>query len=180
MSRIFRYTFGNKKNEKQIITKMLEEIDLEVYQKEYLQGRFIDILYDDFDLVAIKNKIAFQILRLTALVAGVLVPIVANLNDNIVLINLNKTALITILGILSSISYGFLQLFQNEKVWLHHRETFEILRTEGYKFLNLAGQYGGYNSHKLAYPHFANILEELIKMDIKAYSQLLDKREKNI
>ncbi len=179
MSTLLRYTFGNKSKEKAIINKMIEDLDLHEYQKKYLLERFIDIMYDDFDIIAIKNKLAFQFFRFIALVAGVLVPVVANLDDNIIILGCNKTLLITILGLLTSISFGFLQIFQNEKVWLHHRETFEILRTEGYKFLNLAGDYCN-KTHQDAYPEFVNKLEDLIKKDIRKYTQLIDKRDKNV
>lgn len=179
MSTLFRYTFGNKSKEKAIINKMIEKLDLLEYQKEYLLERFVNIMYDDFDIIAIKNKMAFQFFRFTALVSGILVPIVANLNDNTIILGCNKTLLITILGLLTSISFGFLQIFQNEKVWLHHREMFEIIRTEGYKFLNLAGEYAN-KTHKDSYPEFVSKLEDLIKTDIRKYTQLIDKREKNI
>lgn len=179
MSTLFRYTFGNKSKEREIINKMVEKLDLLEYQKEYLLSRYVDILYDDFDIIAIKNKIAFQFFRFTALIAGIIVPVVANLDDNMLLLGFNKTTIITVLGLLSSISFGFLQLFQNEKIWLHHREMFEVIRTEGYKFLNLAGEYNN-KSHKEAYPEFVFVLEELIKTDIKKYTQLIDLREKSI
>ncbi len=180
MSTLFRYTFGNKSKEKKIINKMIDNIDLELHQKEYLLERFVDIMYDDFDIIAIKNKTAFQFFRFLALVSGILVPIVANLTENIHFLGCNKTAIITILGLITSIAFGFLQIFQNEKVWLHHREMFEIIRTEGYKFLNLAGEYEKCETHKAAYPKFVGRLEDLIKLDIKKYTQLIDKREKNI
>ncbi|HPX76986.1 MAG TPA: DUF4231 domain-containing protein [Bacteroidales bacterium] len=157
---------------------MIEKLDLFEYQKEYLLGRFVDIMYDDFDITAIKNKLAFHFFRFTALVAGILVPIVTNLNDNIIL-SFNKTLVLTILGLLSSISFGFLQIFQNEKVWLHHREIFEVIRTEGYMFLNLAGEYSN-KTHKESYPEFVCKVEDLIKSDIRKYIQIIDKREKNI
>lgn len=178
MSTFLRYTFGNKAKEKKTLEKMLEEIELEDYRKVYLMERFLDILYDDFDIIAIKNKMAFQLLRFVALVSGVMVPIVANLNDNLHVFGLNKTAVITILGLLTSISFGFLQVFKNEKVWLHHRKTFEVLRTEGYKFLNLAGEYRKYESHGHAYPLFSTKLEDFIKEDIELYTQMVGSREK--
>ena len=94
MSTLFRYTFGNKSKEKAIINKMIKELDLHEYQKEYLLERFLDIMYDDFDIIAIKNKLAFQFFRFIALVAGILVPIVANLDDSIIILGCNKTVLI--------------------------------------------------------------------------------------
>jgi hypothetical protein len=177
MSNGFRYLTGNKKNEKLTIEKMLKDIDLYDYQKAYILERFIDILYDDFDVIAIKNKVVFQILRFTALISSILIPVIANLNDNLIIINQDKTSIITILGLLSTVSFGFLQIYKNEKVWLHHRETFEILRTEGYSFLNLSGEYGECNTHKKAFPQFSNNIESLIRKDISCYTQIIKKSE---
>ena len=56
---------------------------------------------------------------------------------------------------------------------------FEVIRTEGYKFLNLAGDYSN-KTHKDSYPEFVSKLEDLIKKDIRKYTQLIDKREKSI
>lgn len=180
MRGMFRYMLGNKNREKEIIKKMISKISLDDYMKEYLLSRYIDILYDDYDSIAIKNKIAFQIFRLISLISGVLVPIVANFNDNFTIFGITKIDSITILSLSTFISFGFLQLFQNEKVWLHCREIYEIIRTEGYKFLNLAGEYSEYNSHSKAYPFFVEKIEDVVKNDIKVYTHIIDNREKNI
>lgn len=177
--KLLRYSFGNNKGDKQTILSILENVEVEEYQKIYLTNRIPDILSDDFDLIAIKNKIAFQILRFLALICGVLVPVIVNLNENIVVFGLSKNMWVTILGIISAVSFGFLQAFQNEKVWLHHREMYEVLRTETYKYLTLSGHYNKFENHKVAFPEFAEVIEEEIKRDIKAYTSIIEKREKN-
>lgn len=168
-----RYFSGNKKAEKETINQMLEAIDLEKSQKVFIKERFTDILFDDFDSVAIKNKLVYQVLSVVTLLCSASVPFIANTNFIGEYYRADITALA---GVVSTLAFGVLYTFRNEKVWVQQRITFEILRTEGYMFLTSSGKYSG-KQHKDNFPLFAYNIESIIREDIKVYFNVLKKED---
>jgi hypothetical protein len=102
---IKRYYFGNNKKDKSTISELIENIELDDYQRKYLTIRIPEILDVDFDRIAIQSKFFFQLFKILTIISGILVPIVANFNPEFKLFNMERDLIITILGIISALSF---------------------------------------------------------------------------
>ena len=59
--------------------------------------------------------------------------------------------------------------FRYGERWRHYRRTAELLKTEGWQFLQLTGHYRRHAAHALAYPLFASRVEDILQQDVDAY-----------
>ncbi|MFA6402506.1 MAG: DUF4231 domain-containing protein [Salinivirgaceae bacterium] len=172
---IKRYYFGNNKKDKSTISELIENIELDDYQRKYLTIRIPEILDVDFDRIAIQSKFFFQLFKILTIISGILVPIVANFNPEFKLFNMERDLIITILGIISALSFSFLQTFKYERIGLQHRIMYENLRTETFKFITKSENYSGYTTHREAFFLFAEKIETMIKNDIYQYASNVEK-----
>lgn len=79
---ILRYYLGNRRKDQAAIADLIENIDLEDYQKKYLTVRIPEILSIDFDKIAIQSKLLFQLFKVLTIICGILVPVFANFNHD--------------------------------------------------------------------------------------------------
>lgn len=154
--------------------KLINTNDLAPEQVDYIKTRFFDTLYL-LDKLAIENKHLFYWLRFLILVVGALIPVFTNLDLLIPSLDLKFSRIIvTVISLIPVISFSFLQVFKNDKMWIHHRTKFEMIKCELYRFLNLCGHYQRYDSQRTAYPYFVCRVEEMFEQEIKDYFQSLD------
>jgi len=167
----FRYFLfnSNKKNECQVITALLASSDLSDNEKEYIQKRFMDALFS-LDKLAIKNKIVFEFFRVTILLVAIAIPTVLN----IPLEKSSASVIATVLSFTGALLFGILQIFKQDRIWIHHRKYFEYLRAELYSFVTLSGErYQQYSSHKEAFKIFSGEAEKTFRTEIKDYFSTL-------
>lgn len=154
-----------EKREKEIIANMLSNSDLSSEDLSYIIDRVIPAIYD-LDRLARSNKALFQALRVGVLICGVLIPTLAGrpfLEEYI-------STIIILLSLLSTVSVGILVSFRNQQIWKHHRITFELLRSELYLFIRLAGPYlNDNNSHKQSIKIFIKNIEGSFKKEVTDY-----------
>ncbi len=164
-----KYKLGNsnKSAEMRIVDTILAGTDIinDPDKIEYIRKRFMDTLFA-LDKLAIENKLAFHILRVIVLVTGILIPAVVNFNFD----NWNANLIVTIMSIMSAISFGILQVFRNDIMWVHHRKQFEKIKGELYRYLTLSGQiYNPFRSHNEAFRKFAERCEIMFDQEISQY-----------
>ncbi|MDD4162790.1 MAG: DUF4231 domain-containing protein [Methanothrix sp.] len=75
---------------------------------------------------------------------------------------------IVLLGIIVSVGTGVEGLFQFGQVWRKKRKYSELLKLEGWRFIQLSDQYSGKN-HDEAYTEFASRVEKLIEIELEDY-----------
>jgi predicted alpha/beta hydrolase len=73
------------------------------------------------------------------------------------------------LSLLVAISAAVEGFFRYGERWRHYRRTAELLKTEGWQFLQLTGYYRRHAAHALAYPLFASRVEDILQQDVDAY-----------
>jgi hypothetical protein len=106
--------------------------------------------------------------RLLTILGGVTVPALVTLNLNgPVRAPLSwATFAVSLLVAISAAVEGF---FRYGERWRHYRRTAELLKTEGWQFLQLTGHYRRHAAHALAYPLFASRVEDILQQDVDAY-----------
>jgi hypothetical protein len=61
---------------------------------------------------------------------------------------------------------GFCQFGER---WYSYRRSAELLKSQGWQFLQLSGAYRQYESHGAALPLFSDEVEGIIKQDVEVY-----------
>lgn len=116
-------------------------------------------------------KLKYQYLRTAVVIAGALIPALVGLRE------LNVWGrygwLFAVASILASlvvaICAGIESLYSYGNIWREKRAAAELIKSEGFSFLQLAGDYKDYKTHAEAYPLFATNVEQLIRSEIKDY-----------
>jgi hypothetical protein len=146
---------------------MIGELRLSELRRRFLRARWLDQLLWVEDR-ADYNRRRYFFWRLITIIGGVIVPA-------LVTVNLNGTAgpgltwatfAISLLVAVSAAVEGF---FRYGERWRHYRRTAELLKTEGWQFLQLTGHYRRHAAHALAYPLFASRVEDILQQDVDAY-----------
>ncbi len=159
---------NNKTREKEFIAGIMNKINLDEVQKEYINGRFFDAYYA-LDRLAINNKAFFQVLKIGIMLCSILIVALINFSDNSIV-----KVIIIIISALSPLLFGLLQYFKNDTMWAHHRLKFESIKKELYLFFYLGGSYKAFkdrgdNAHKEAFYLFVEKVELLFDLEIKDY-----------
>lgn len=164
----------NRKNEMEIIDQLIDVNSLTGPQVTYIRTRFIDALFA-LDQLAIRNKYLFYLLRMFILIIGALLPVITNIDS--LLPELDNKFLklgITLVSIVPVVSYSILQIFKNDKMWIHHRLKFELIKCDLYRFLNLSGNYRDFSSQSDAFNVFVSRVESMFEKEIKDYFKTID------
>ena len=146
---------------------LVDQLDLEPLQKEFLRRRWLD------QVGWLENRAAscqrwHHRLRLITIVGGVIIPALVGLNvSGDVSERIRWTAFG--LGLLVALAAAIEGFFHFSDRWPHYRRTAELLKSEGWQFLQLSGLYAGAGNHTGAYPLFAAQVEALIQRDVDVY-----------
>jgi hypothetical protein len=68
-----------------------------------------------------------------------------------------------------AICAGLESLFGFGDIWREKRAAAELIKSEGFSYLQLTGAYKTYDSHQTAFKAFAENVEQLIRNEIKDY-----------
>lgn len=119
--------------------------------------------------------------RLTAIVLGVIVPILVGLSpvDNKDQQQFLKWLTISFSSVVA-ISAAVEEFFHYGERWYHYRRTVESLKSQGWQYFELCGPYHRYNSHGEAFGIFAEQVEEIIQRDVEVYVTQVVKQDKTI
>ena len=146
---------------------MIGELQLSELRRRFLRLRWLDQLLW-VERRAEDNRRRYVRWRLVTIIGGVIVPALVTLR-------LNGTAgtrltwatfIISLLVAVSAAVEGFLRYGER---WRHYRRTAELLKTEGWQFLQLTGHYRNHGAHALAYPLFASRVEDILQQDVDVY-----------
>jgi len=73
------------------------------------------------------------------------------------------------LSLIVAISSAVEEFFQYGQRWRHYRQTVEILKSEGWQYIQLSGAYGRRTSHTHAFEKFAGRVEAILQEDVRQY-----------
>jgi hypothetical protein len=137
---------------------------------EYVDARWLNYV-EWWDSRASNAKRKYQMLRGSVVIAGALVPALVGLRELQVL---NKYGWIFAVASIAAslvvaICAGIESLFNYGDIWREKRAAAELIKSEGFSFLQLTGEYKDYKDHKDALKQFAANVEQLIRNEIKDY-----------
>jgi SLOG in TRPM, prokaryote/Protein of unknown function (DUF4231) len=146
---------------------MIAELRLSELRRRFLRLRWLDQLLW-VEGRAEHNRRRFFLWRLITIIGGVIVPalVTVNLNDAV---GAPVTWVTFGLSLLVAVSAAVEGFFRYGERWRHYRRTAELLKTEGWQFLQLTGHYRRHAAHALAYPLFASRVEDILQQDVDAY-----------
>ncbi len=153
---------------KQDLSSLIDQlIGLDDLQKHFLRSRWLDqVLW--MEGRADDARIRYYLLRLTAIIFGLVIPVLVSLNiegtPGIIV-----RAVIIFLGLLVAISGALEEFFRYGERWRHYRQNVEWLKIEGWRFFQLSDPYRKAKTHTEAYPVFADRIEDIIRRDVNVY-----------
>jgi uncharacterized protein DUF4231 len=157
---------------------MLESLDITPFQKNLLRERWLD----QVAWMGAKARTArrrYLLFRIPLIFGGVLVPALIT----ILLSSEGRTAIPWLLGIpvdgirllafVTSLSVaasaGLEEVMKFGDHWRHYRRTAELLKTLGWQYLMLNGQFRRYGSHAEAFTIFTERVEDTLNEDVEGY-----------
>ncbi len=155
--------------EKDSLPTMIDVLDdLSILQKRFLYSRWLDQL-EWMERKANISQTRYYILRLIAIVGGVIVPALLGykLEDGPAAIW--KFRFTLLISLMVAISVAVEEFFHYGERWRHYRRIVETLKSEGWQFFQLAGTYQKYAGHSDAYTAFAARVEEILRQDVEMF-----------
>ncbi|MGH2416137.1 MAG: DUF4231 domain-containing protein [Microcystaceae cyanobacterium] len=169
---------NRKVSTKQSLEKLIETLELSDLQKHFLRSRWLE----QVSWMGERAKQArnwYYRLRLTAIIGGIIVPILVglNINDRNVALSV-RWSTVGLSGVVA-ISSALEEFFRYGDRWRHYRHTSESLKTQGWQFSQLSGLYSDYKSHQEAFSNFATHIEDILQRDVEVYvTEVVQKKEK--
>ncbi len=164
---------------KQQMCELIDRTDLSDLQKHFMKSRWLDQLLW-LEGRAAKAQTWYYRLRLVTIIGGVIVPALVGVNLT------DQQSLRDILGWISftlslvvAISTSIEGFFQYGNRYRQYRGTAEMMKMEGWEFLQLSGPYEDAGSHTEIYTTFATRVEALIKKDVEGYINKIAKQKKD-
>lgn len=146
---------------------IIEKLEITDLQKHFLRSRWLDQV-QWMTSKSDKAKKKYYILRLIAIVGGVIVPALVSMNLNNEVFMSSVRILTFIISLLVAISVAIEEFFHYGERWRHYRNTSERLKIEGWDFFQLSGSYKG-QKHSNAYTAFATLVEDILRHEVEIY-----------
>ena len=151
------------------LRRLIEGTDLEnPNHKQYINARWLKYV-EWWDSRARKAKWKYFTLRSAVVVGGALIPALVSLRE----LSRDHAIAFAVASIVTSvvvaISAGMDSLFGFGDIWREKRAAAEVIKSEGFSFLQLIGPYEKSSSHEEAFKPFAANVEQLIRNEIKDY-----------
>jgi hypothetical protein len=153
---------------KQNIGDVIDVLELSDLQKRFLRSRWLEQLLWQ-EKKAKLAQIRYYILRLVAIVGGVIVPALVGLKIG----DGGAAGLVPwvtfVLGLMVAISVSVEEFFHYGERWRHYRRNAELLKMEGWQFFQLAGPYQQFENQPKAYQEFAGRVEKIFGQELDVY-----------
>ncbi|RZM75440.1 DUF4231 domain-containing protein [Leptolyngbya iicbica] len=163
---------------KEDFNDLFGQMELTPIQRKFLASRWLDqVLWMEKKANQCRDR--HYRLRLSAIILGVIVPILIGINPgNPKVAKALQYATISLSAIVA-VSAAVEEFFHYGERWYHYRRTVESLKTYGWQFSQLSGRYAKYPNHTTAFQDFANQVEEVIQRDVEIYVTQVAKNEED-
>jgi hypothetical protein len=147
---------------------LIDSLELGERERRFMRLRWLDQLAWTERAAERANR-WYHVLRATTVVGALVVPALVGLQVDGDLRPYAVGAAFSI-SLIVAICAGLEGFFRFGERWRHYRENAELLKSEGWSFLQLSGPYRRFNPHHAAaYPTFAGRVETLIQRDVEIY-----------
>jgi hypothetical protein len=150
------------------LAAQIDQLTLDGLQKAYLRDRWLDQT-TWLGRSARRNQRRHYTLRLITILGGVAIPALVGLEIN------NERAadvrwLTFALGLLVAAAAALEEFFRYGERWRHYRRHAELLKAEGWAFLQLVGPaYARFDTHAEAFRSFVRRVEETMRQEVGVY-----------
>lgn len=137
---------------------------------EYINARWLNYV-EWWDSRSRKAKWKYFAVRSAVVIGSALIPALVGLRelqhfgDAAWMFSVASIAVSLVVAICA----GLESLFGWGDIWREKRMAAELIKSEGFSFLQLSGAYAQFKTHQEAYKLFAQSVEELIRHEIKDY-----------
>jgi hypothetical protein len=146
---------------------LISQLGLSPLQQEFVRGRWLDqVRWAEGK--ADRTQRWYRWLRLITITGGVIIPALIGLNVTGTASEGIRWAVFG-LGLVVALAAAIEGFFHYSDRWPHYRRLAELLKSEGWQFFQLSGQYAGAASHAAAYPQFAAHVEAIIQRDVEVF-----------
>ncbi len=153
---------------KQDYGNLIDALQLSDMQKHFLRSRWLDqVLW--MESKCAKTQRWYYLLRLVAIIGGVIVPALVGLKLGDGEIPGLITWLTFGLSLLVAISVAVEEFFHFGERWRHYRRSVELLKIQAWQFFQHSGPYQAFADDAAAYPAFAGNIEEIMQNEIDVY-----------
>jgi hypothetical protein len=146
---------------------LIGQLGLSPLQQEFLRSRWLDQLRWAEGKAASTQR-WYRWLRLITITGGVIIPALVGLNIAGTASEGIRWAVFG-LGLVVALTAAIEGFFHYGDRWPHYRRLAELLKSEGWQFFQLSGQYAGAAGHADAYPQFAAHVEAIIQRDVEVF-----------
>ena len=154
--------------------QLFKQLELKDAQRHFLRSRWLDqVLWMEKKATVCRDR--HYRLRLTAIILGVIVPVLVGLDVGGGNREQAKKYITIGLSAVVAVSAAIEEFFHYGERWNHYRRTVESLKTQGWQFSQLSGPYAKFNTHQAAFGNFADQVEEVIQRDVEVYVTRLAK-----
>jgi hypothetical protein len=147
--------------------RMLEEAVNEINPAEpvrsYFTRRYLEYV-DWLEDGSSTNLRFYYALRIPAIVLAALVPALVALNLGTV-----GRTITVFLGVVVAATTATEHFLSSGQRWRHYRGSVELMKSEGWLYLQLAGSYEEYSTLEAAFPVFVGRVEELMRGEVSEY-----------
>jgi hypothetical protein len=161
---------------KQEFGELINSLELTDLQKRFVRSRWLDqVLWMEGKATHARNW--YYVLRLTAIIGGIIVPALVSLNVQDQGATWARWG-VFVISLLVAIAVAVAEFFRYGDRWRHYRRTVETLKAEGWRFFQLAKPYDSDKTHAAAFNRFAAVVEEINQQDIQTFiSQIVVERQ---
>jgi hypothetical protein len=130
-------------------------LDLQPLRMRYMHSRYVDqVVWMEGKADEARRR--YVRLRLITVVGAVIVPVLVGLNSDEGWVEAATVGLSLIVAVSAAIE----QFFHFGERWQHYRRNVERLKSEGWRYFQLADGYGA--THESAFPEFARRVEAIL------------------
>lgn len=159
------------------LAALLESLELEPIRKEILRQRWLDQVAW-MGRQARKARRRYLAVRLPVVLGGVAIPgliailLSAGGREQTFLPGVSTEA-VRIIAFFVSLMVAALAAYEEVmkygERWRHYRRTAELLKTLGWQYLTLSGQFKRHRRHDEAFTAFTERVEEVLNQDVEGY-----------
>lgn len=148
------------------------EKQVEPSHELYLKSRWADMVMW-WHTRAEGARWKYMLLRAIVVVGGVLIPVLSTISMNASYHEIGMIATAAI-GAVVAAAAAWEGVANYGEIWREKRRAAELLKVEGWQFLQLSGKYQTDGTLKVAFPRFVNEVETMIASEVGEYLKTFD------
>jgi hypothetical protein len=149
--------------EEKLLEEAIDEVSVDEQMRSYFKRRYLEYLRWLEDGSA-TNLVLYYALRIPAIVLAALVPALVALDLGTV-----GRTITVVLGVVVAATTTVEHFLSSGQRWRHYRGSVELMKSEGWLYLQLAGSYASHPTLEAAFPDFVVRVEALMRDEVREY-----------